>query len=1279
MLITKFQTIFLLLSLSAGILAQKPYDYNPTDPILESWRWKKFSELENGSFKCMTEDDEGNLWFLMDHHKLLRYDGYHWKEFTMPDSINPLNKNTRGSQYQIKSINNSIYVKGRSALVKFENGVFSSLLELSEITSFRLYQILELSNGSIILPTSHGLMIYGEKKIAYISSNNKTEEIKKYYPDFEWKWLFGKERGIVFKNVIETSDNELVIIVKKGYSKAIITDNVENPLIAEKLNMGVTDAGISPRTVQLNNQEIWLGSVQASFPFYRFKNNDWTTVSLADKFGGTDDMKSMMLASTGVMYIGGKGTIYSYANNVWKKYASPDIPFTSEFIEIFETKTGELWIGALGGEVYKVEHSNEHWQTYKNLSYQLTDNAGNKWFIARDNKIVYSHNGNWFYYDRSHGVIDAPVRLIQHSNGTIICSGSNKGKASVSKLENNKWLHVNLPIGWSVNKNLVFEDSNNQLWLGSELPLTSDPNAPAGIIILEHLDFNNLTYDTIFRENGWGFRFPRIGIIENDNGDLISGEENMGIVIDKNKNRKTFEMANTVSKIQMSSSGNIWGATEQKGMFLLKNEGDQYIQEFIPIAGNFLSKNILDFHIQNDSSLFVISSKDVTYFDGETWINNIFNNFFHFEDRGAQIKAEGNNVWINIVPSDWTFRALTKPEDKKDFFSIKYSLDTVAPITKIVYYNKEVDKSGNALVMWEGFDYNNQTSKAELLFSYCLDDGKWSPYKNETQHNFVGLKRGKHTIQVRAKDKNGNFDTTPETIIFKVLPPIWMRPWFIIMISIFILITSYLIRNIIVRNIKLAQNNLDLKEQKEEILTQNEEIQQQAEELEAQKDALSESHKALEGSFKRFEMLSEFGQKITATLDIDSIYNMIFSYASSVIDISAFGIGLYDETEELIYYPKFINGDKVEENLTKSLSDAKSLTSLCFNKQEVIFINDIEQEAQNFGLKISEISNAASARSRIHIPLTVESKKMGLLVINSSKANAYSKEDLTNMQTLASYISIALDNAKAYDTIHDINKNTEKSINYASTIQNAFLPQAELVNDYINAFVLFKPKDIVSGDFYWFLPIENDSSKPVDVFIAAMDCTGHGVPGALMSMIGNNLLNLIVNVKQIYKPSEILYLLNDGVKNALKQEQTGNNDGMDASLARIQQLNNDDFKIHFGGAKNPLIIIRKDGSLDSIKGSRASIGGAKLRREKVFEQHEVTLKKGDQIYLISDGYADQNGPTREKFGRDNMLKLLRENAQLSMQEQQQKLEETLLAHQQKAKQRDDITVIGIRL
>ncbi len=263
-----------------------------------------------------------------------------------------------------------------------------------------------------------------------------------------------------------------------------------------------------------------------------------------------------------------------------------------------------------------------------------------------------------------------------------------------------------------------------------------------------------------------------------------------------------------------------------------------------------------------------------------------------------------------------------------------------------------------------------------------------------------------------------------------------------------------------------------------------------------------------------------------------------------------------------------------------------------------------------------------------------------------------------------------------YKIIQLKNSKITDSIRYARTIQTAVLPEERtLANTFREHFVLYRPKDVVSGDFYWLLSYQNRQ------YIAVVDCTGHGVPGAFMSMIGHTLLYRIIKLKGISSPSQILSMLHNEVRVVLRQRHTTNVDGMDVCLCVIEKKDTNvdlsPHKITFSGAKLPLYYVANN-SLEILQEDRRSIGGIQSM-SRSFTNKEIILQAGDMLYLRSDGIVDQNNVKRKKFGENQFSSLIEKNAHLSMIEQRKTMEEALDKHQEGTEQRDDITVLGIKL
>ena len=255
----------------------------------------------------------------------------------------------------------------------------------------------------------------------------------------------------------------------------------------------------------------------------------------------------------------------------------------------------------------------------------------------------------------------------------------------------------------------------------------------------------------------------------------------------------------------------------------------------------------------------------------------------------------------------------------------------------------------------------------------------------------------------------------------------------------------------------------------------------------------------------------------------------------------------------------------------------------------------------------------------------------------------------------------------AYDILEGKNQEILDSISYAKRIQNAILPPTKLVKEYLNnSFIIYKPKDIVAGDFYWMEPTKKE------VLFAVADCTGHGVPGAMVSVVCNNGLNRSVREHGLSDPGKILDKTREIIIQEFEKSEEEVKDGMDIALCSIKEN-----KLKYAGAHNPLWIVR-DGQIIETKANKQPIG--KFDNPQPYNTHTIDLQKGDAIYLFSDGYADQFGGEKgKKFKAKAFKELLISIQEKSMEEQKSIIDETFENWKGNLEQLDDVCVIGLRV
>ncbi len=353
--------------------------------------------------------------------------------------------------------------------------------------------------------------------------------------------------------------------------------------------------------------------------------------------------------------------------------------------------------------------------------------------------------------------------------------------------------------------------------------------------------------------------------------------------------------------------------------------------------------------------------------------------------------------------------------------------------------------------------------------------------------------------------------------------------------------------------------------------------------------------------------------------------------------------------------------------------------------------NDLNAFTKEIIQKIMNLLHGAQVNYQMVVPLSKQNKILGYLFIeNPEQKTAFNPKQKESLQMLAAQAAISLDNALLYEQLRNEkerieqllkelaqkNQDLQESIYYARRIQRAILPDPRTLQVYYeDSFIFYREKDIVSGDFYW---IAEAGTK---LYLAAVDCTGHGVPGAFMAVMGSNFLSQILQRLQVDDPGMLLDILDKWVKDTLRQSSDSEvADGMDVALCIVDM---ETHELAFAGAFRPFWYFR-NGELHEIRGTRRPIGGAgkyyKEGEEPPFEVFRLQLQKGDTFYLFSDGFIDQfGGPEGKKFSKRRFKELLIAIHKEPMERQRALIEEAFEKWKGDNEQTDDVMVIGVRV
>lgn len=439
----------------------------------------------------------------------------------------------------------------------------------------------------------------------------------------------------------------------------------------------------------------------------------------------------------------------------------------------------------------------------------------------------------------------------------------------------------------------------------------------------------------------------------------------------------------------------------------------------------------------------------------------------------------------------------------------------------------------------------------------------------------------------------------------------------------------------------------------------------------------------LQVNYENIKLLSELGIQISSSLEFEDIFESLHESVSELMDAEIFGVRLYHKDRGVIEYKYEFESGKRDPIIEVSMEDKDNYSVWCVENKREIVINDNETEFSQYVGEI-KVPSGEMPSSLIFYPMIADGEVQGVITVQSFKKKAYTKYHVAMVKTLASYTSSALKNAELYDTLEQKveertkelaqkNKDIMSSINYAKRIQNGILPSIAFIDQLIpESFVFYRPRDVISGDFYW---IERSIGK---IFFAVVDCTGHGVPGALMSIIGKNILDQAVNEKGIEDPSMILTFLRAGLRVAFGADEGDGGseveDGMDLAIC-VWDV--DERVVSFAGANSNLYLIH-DGALEVIKGDKSGVSASNFGMVN-YSTHEVEILKGDTIYLSSDGFPDQFGGDRvKKYSQRRFQELLLEVSGLPIALQEDRIEKEFIEWKGELDQLDDVCVMGVK-
>ncbi|MCB9501590.1 MAG: response regulator [Deferribacteres bacterium] len=774
-----------------GIEKFSPYKPSFSNPFDETWRWRSYPELVGRDCRCVVEDANGIMWFGVSGG-VMRYDGLQWDYY-------PLQKDSSDipvvSLYSTKD--DVLYAATSKGIFRFVEAQWHKLdvnLEFGDpsIYFYNKIPILQSSDSSIWIGSKKGLI------------QLKNGSLTLYQPNIILKNVGGRDQAVdalkefdVY-SIFADNQDEMWLGLRDGkvYRCQL---NEDGPNAISGWKRIDTEPKFSPLKYPMikkkHDGSIYIASSEYDGGINVFEGTEWKHTNLKDQFYIDEFYTDILELQDGSICLAGLGRIFIEHKGEWKMYESPTFPFSSNRLVIYQSADESLWLIGLSNEVWKIDLSRQTWATYKGLNFQTEDASGDYWFISFDGNIVQYQQATqrWIRYNKSHGVLDSPIAAMATKGGKIWIYGSHQQIAATAFFNGTKWIKQLHPqLGWCIDRRAGLEAIDGSLWFGSSSDFLPEKGQRGGFVRYKNIDYENP--DSIvfeYHHPDQNFHLGSVyGISQTKDGVIWAGQ--LGFYsFDPNSNKwqnitDPPELDGSfIDCMKTAPNGDLWIGTRTNGLFWRK-EAEAKWYHFT--TNNGLSSNaIINIYADSGSSVWVTSDKDISHFDGESWMPSGFKGFFkNFRDGISINKTRDGSFWINQNPPVWYRKSLLDKKLSPNFYEqfrvIKYFPDKTAPETKITFSQEKISEYGNVMLSWIGNDPWKTTPTSNLQYTYRIDDNPWSSFSNKTSDIFLAVAPGEHTFSVKARDMDLNVDASPAQVAFFVEYPVWQRTWFILLI-----------------------------------------------------------------------------------------------------------------------------------------------------------------------------------------------------------------------------------------------------------------------------------------------------------------------------------------------------------------------------------------------------------------------------------------------------------------------------------------------------------------
>ncbi len=849
---------------SFTLWAAQPYMPKTVNPLLESWRWKHFPELEGKGIRYIAESSSQEVWVSY-NEGVLEYDGYDWKTHDARNglTVSPV-------EQLLVAADGAIFATTAKGIFRYDGNSWEHFFKIPGNRTFVFHGIRELSDRSVIACADWGFIHFlNDKKINFYSSPTRIRQLQAEIPDVSWVALPAEalsEEGEIHyaSDVLELAGGAvwfgITTQMEVGKLLRFNLNTVRNGTVGPFEVISSREGfqlGEGQQFLHAADGRIWVVNSTSNKGIHIFDGKNWETVFIHKIFGGDEYMADIVQSANGTIWIASMAKILAYSNGRWEMYRAPNYPIPANRIILQNSQNDQLWVAGYKSKVLLLDFSTDQWLTYENLSFQCEVSPQEQWFLERDNRIVQRLGDRWTAYGPEDGLMDKPVHLIRTSKGQIWAAGSHLGKAATAVWKNGRWeRHLHPRLSWGIDYRSVFEAADGSLWFGGAVDAERKDGFYSGVLQLTDPTASALQWvHHVYGENGLN-QANVYGIGQSRDGRIWIGGSKLMFYDGKNWNTAEDERLQQYVNYVHSKNGLLLVGSRYYGLFVFDGKNWTHHNTATGLSGN----TVISIDALSDSIFIVATENDICKFDGTSWTTDIFPEKLNMDFEGGTILHTGQHIWVNHVPRSWKRRAYQSSAEQMEnweFFTTRYQPSNTPPETSFDFYLDRISSDGNGLISWTGKDFFAKTAPGQLMYSYRLDGEDWSPFTKEKQHTFTSLSSGRHTLEIRARDLDFNVDPTPAKIQFEVMPPIWKQGWFILLILTFLTIFGIYEYRVISKKKKLEVLNLSLQEANEHLQEKSRQIEEQNREILAQRDKILKQSGILEANNRELESRNE--------------------------------------------------------------------------------------------------------------------------------------------------------------------------------------------------------------------------------------------------------------------------------------------------------------------------------------------------------------------------------------------------------------------------------------